>query len=328
MNQLPHKPRRWLLLGLVFAVGSIARASDDELTLKARHVVQRKCLINVAVPIEGTDSIAVGEEDQIRVWSCKDWSAKATLRTHTDAVMSLAAASDDLIFSGGLDGLLVAWNGRAERVVWFHRFAEPIMSISTDHKGEMIAVASGTKVYMMKSGNIVSTITFSDNVTSLVLTASSKLIVCVPVAVAGKYVKSEIRIIDHPDKSVDATVLKVDKLLTSLANCEESASIIIGSRDGYVGAVHVKTHEVWALKCHKDRVNRVSVMSGLPYVLSASDDKTAAILDMQKRRVIARISDHKDAVTSANYLPKSKEIVSTDVSGEIHVYDFEKALKK
>jgi len=70
-----------------------------------------------------------------------------------------------------------------------------------------------------------------------------------------------------------------------------------------------------------DIIRSLSVGRCWPRVLSTSRDESVTLIDLQSKRILTKIDDHKSTVVKAFYLPAKKGIVSFDVSGEVHVHE-------
>lgn len=253
------------------------------------------------------------------VWILESGKAGTGFREHQGMIFTLRFSSDKRhILSSSEDGTVRLWDGatsKEERVFRGHKGPVEEANFSLDEKW----IISGSQdktilIWDTQTGKILKKMESPRPIHSVSLHPQKSYVVS-----SGRGPEVQVWSVDAA-REITHPVGHRGKILSL-----DSKGILatVGSDD---------TCRLWDLKngmesgvleWSKSRVRCVSLSPSGQKAVIAGEDHVARVWDLPEQKVILHFEEHKEAITAVEYHPRLERIVSTDLAGEVHIWDGE-----
>ena len=112
-------------------------------------------------------------------------------------------------------------------------------------------------------------------------------------------------------------------LITAFRNNEQDLAIALRKKNYYIRIKNIRTNESKDLKGHLLHINNLCLNSNETLLLSASDDNTIKVWNLEEGICFCILDGHKNAVSFAIFSPNNKNILSASADRTVKIWDFQ-----
>lgn len=303
--------------------------------------------------------ISSGYDGKIRTWDVSSGKSLTVFGKHKDAVYSSDVSPDGkLVISADYTGKTLLWNVSAPHLAkTLEGEGETIFSVKFSPSGKYaVAGGYGKKifVYSIPDGKLIRKITVTSPITSASFNSNGN-------GLTVSHYNGDVSVFSFPelekivsfpthkgiiwgidpfkdDRLATAgydgkirlwkNILKkriknfaMGETMTFSVDRSKNGVTASGNEDGTVTLVSEKKTNV--LSVHSNAVWNLEFSSNSKFLATASIDKSVAIIDVAKGKVIKKLNDHQDAVYSVNFSKDSSMLVTASLDGTSIVYNTE-----
>ncbi|MBD2521195.1 serine/threonine-protein kinase [Nostoc sp. FACHB-133] len=233
---------------------------------------------------------------------------------HSEAVLTLAISPDGQTLASGInDKTIKVWNLKnGKEILTITGHSKQIISLAISADGQTLVSSSydnKIKIWNLKNGEEISTII-----------ANSAYILSIAIG------SDQETVISGGSNGIVALWnLKTGDYIRTLATHDYRVTSVAISPNGYVASGSWDTTiKVWpksTLTGHLERVSSLAISSNDQILVSASEDKTIIVWNLNTGEQIYTLSGHSDAVNSVAISPDSQTVVSGSDDEKIKVWD-------
>ena len=266
-----------------------------------------------------------GNKGAVTVYECATGEVYDVYRSHSSQVFcALFQPGGNVIVSGDKDGNLVIYDyvqKKLKMVVAAHKGAVTALTFSKD--GELMVTGSRDntiRIWEVLSGKMVKEITgINGNIISVRITPDKKTVVA-----GTRALMKGLRIFD--------VASGVEKAALESANLQ---SLDISTDGRWIATANLaKNVYVWDIKKqsiaivlqgHVKNLNDVAFSPSGTFLVSSSDDHTAIIWDMEKKRSLGSIIGRKH-MTGLAFSPDDRYLATMNEDGTLSMWDMSEIL--
>ncbi|KYC40721.1 hypothetical protein WA1_24075 [Scytonema hofmannii PCC 7110] len=292
----------------------------------------------LALTPDGKRVISASDDKTLKVWNLETGSLESTLTGHSSGVNALALTPDGKrVISASDDKTLKVWNletGSLESTLTGHSDWVNALALTPDGKRVISASDDKTlKVWNLETGSLESTLTgHSDWVNALALTPDGKRVISA-----------------SDDKTLKVWNLETGSLESTLTGHSDWVNALALTPDGkrVISASYDKTLKVWNLETgkgvfsliknliarrqlltltltgHSSWVNALALTPDGKRVISASDDKTLKVWNLETGSLESTLTGHSDWVNALALTPDGKRVISASYDKTLKVWNLE-----
>jgi len=267
-------------------------------------------------------AIASGDET-VKLWETATGKEFATLKGHTDIVLSVAFSPDGTrIASGSKDNTIKLWDSATlKELATLKGHTDKVLSVAISPDGTRIASGSKDntiKLWEVSTGKELATVeghiysvdcvAFSPDGTRLASSGESDIKLWD--SVTGKEL---ITFRGHPD---------IGGQVTSIAFSPDGLRLVSGSHDKTIKLWDTATgKELSTLQGHKETVESVAFSLDGTRIASGSWDSTFKLWDSASGKELASVQGHTGLVFSVAFSPDSTRLASGSTDKTIKLWD-------
>jgi WD40 repeat protein len=270
---------------------------------------------DIAITADGRFVISASSDTTLKVWDLAHTEILQTLTGHTGAVLAVAVTADgSRAVSGSLDGTLRLWDlatGRPQKVLLqLDKKLVGTVAISPDGRR---AVSAGDKIraWDVDTGRLLWTGEIQRSaVSKLALTDDCKCLVSCQYD--GNMVAWDL------DSGAPLWLLSTATILPEAMCLVGRGRAFIGSRDAVLRVFDLNQgREITRMQGHANRITSVSVPSDGRLAVSASEDATVRVWDVEGGRLLA-VFTADSGLEACAIASDGRTIVAGDASGRMH----------
>ena len=298
-------------------------------------------VLSVAVTTDGKRAVSGSADTALKVWDLGTGGLLRTLEGHSDSVYGVAVTADGKrAISASRDHTLKVWDlgtGLELRTLAGH--SKPVVAVAVAADGKCAVSASSDKTLKMwdlETGDALRTLEDQSPKVAHELFAYPS---CVAVTPDGRRVVSAgdhdkwLRVWDTKTGGLLRTLKGHSKEVEGLAAMADGQRVISASRDRTLKIWDVETGRSLrtlatrttpnAIPGHSDSVNAVAVTADGKRAVSASEDKTLKVWDLETGRVLHTIEGHSTGVSCVAVTADGKRAVSASEGNTLNVWNLE-----
>ncbi|KAI8374673.1 WD40-repeat-containing domain protein [Radiomyces spectabilis] len=287
----------------------------------------------VAYTFDGSELITAGNDSLVRIFKTSHAERNSdalVLDKHSEAVLCIAVNKDSFV-TAGADGIVALFHSNSKEFQkYLVRSTSPVRSISYNHNGSKMAIATDE--------DVIRVVLIHDISRVVNMRGHTRFVKSVAFDPSGDYLVSsgcegDVRVWDANPIDGEPTCLQVLKNVTRATLSDSNLLSTVAWRpDGAYFAVPGKNNDIcvyrrtlWTLaytleKAHVDDVITVAWSPNGRYLASTAMDNQVIIWDTSKKSVVKKFTSSIQ-VSGISWHPTENELAFTDLYGQLTVWD-------